>query len=238
MYRADILGHQTTQNVGAFVEYNLDYVRPDHKFNTKFRTDFATNIDNQDQFGRSSLALSYSYRYLKNKQKRWVSLRGFVGGYWDNNFKTSTHPAYTMSVAGMNGEQDLFVEDYYFGRGLPTGIWSQQRSENMGGFLSASNFGATDQWMATGNLYFQLPIKPNFFGIFADFGTVRLGATNYTLFNTGIALRLSDVFGVYFPIYMSDVLENSFLTKNYAERIRFSLKLNVFARDFKLGNLF
>lgn len=237
MYRADILNGSNTQHVGVFLEYNFDYVKPDHKINAKLRTDFATNIDNSAQFGRSSLAASYSYRYSKNKMKRWISIRGYVGGFWDNNFKTSTNPNYTLAVSGMNGAQDIFVEDYYFGRGLPTGIWSQQRGENMGGFLSASNFGATDQWMATGNFYFQLPIKPNFFGVFADFGTVRLGATNYGLFNTGLALRFGDVFGLYFPLYMNDILENSFTTKNYAERIRFSLKLNIFMRDFKLGNL-
>ena len=238
MYRADILGGSNTQNVGGFVEYNMDYVRPDHKVNVKMRNDFVTNIDNSDQFGRSSLSASYAYRYLKNKKSHWVSLRGFVGGFWDNHFKTSTNQNYTMSIAGMNGTQDIFVEDYYFGRGLPTGIWSQQRADNnMGGFSSTTNFGATDQWMATGNFYFQLPIRPNVFGVFADFGTVRLGNTNYSLFNTGLALRLGDVFGVYFPIYMSDILENSYLTKNYTERIRFSLKINLFMKDLKLGNL-
>lgn len=238
MYRADILGGSNTQNIGGFIEYNLDYVRPDHKVNMKLRNEFVTNADNSDQFGRSSLAAAYSYRYLKNKMKRWVTLRGYVGAYWDNHFKTSTNPNYTMSIAGMNGTQDIFVEDYYFGRGLPTGIWSQQRADNnMGGFSSATNFGSTDQWMATGNFYFQIPIKPNFFGVFADFGTVRLGNSNYSLFNTGLALRFGDVFGVYFPIYMSDILEQSFLTKNYTERIRFSLKINLFTRDLKLGNL-
>ena len=143
-----------------------------------------------------------------------------------------------MSFAGMNGAQDLFVEDYFFGRNITSGIWSQQRYENMGGFSSASNFGATNQWMATGNLYFQIPIKPNMFGVFIDFGTVQLGTKNYGLFNTGLALKLGDVFGVYFPIYMNDVLENSFGSKKYSERIRFSLKLNLMTRDFKFRDLF
>jgi len=238
MYRANVFGHNTTQYAGGFIEHVSNYVKPNHKVNTKIRTDFASNLDNGQKFGRSSLEATYKFRYLRKNQKRWISLRGFVGGYWYNKFNINSNPNYMMSFAGMNGAQDLFVEDYFFGRNITSGIWSQQRYENMGGFSSASNFGATNQWMATGNLYFQIPIKPNMFGVFIDFGTVQLGTKNYGLFNTGLALKLGDVFGVYFPIYMNDVLENSFGSKKYSERIRFSLKLNLMTRDFKFRDLF
>ncbi len=237
MYRADVFGSKTTEYCGAFVEYNLDFVKPDHKMNTKIRTDFASNLKNSDQFGRSSLEAKYSYRYLKNNQKRWISLRGYIGGFWNNQFNSLSNPNYLMSISGMNGTQDLFVEDYFFGRNITSGIWSNQRLDNMGGFSSTTTFGTTNQWMATANIYIQIPVKPNMFGIFVDVGTVKVGAKNYNLFNTGLALKLSDVFGVYFPIYMNDHLENSFVTKKYGERIRFMLKMNVFNRDFKFKDL-
>lgn len=238
MYRADVLGGANTQNVGAFLEYNLEYNRPDHVFTAKVRNDYVSNIDNANSFGRSSLAVTYGYRYLKNKRKSWILLRAFVGGYWNSNFTTAAQPSYGMSIAGMNGTQDIFVEEYYFGRGLPSGIWSQQRSNNMGGFSSATNAGNTNQWMATTNLYVPIPLKVKIFGAFADLGFMPTGNSTTTFFNTGLAIKLGDIFGVYFPIYMSDVLENSFTTKNYAERIRFSLKMNVFVRELKLNGLF
>src|SRR5690606_1331030 len=145
---------------------------------------------------------------------------------------------YTLALNGMNGAQDLFLEDYYFGRGLPQGIWSQQHAENMGSFKTAGRYGSTNQWLLAGNFYFQLPIKPSIFGIFADAGTVRLGATDYLVFDTGLALKLGNTFGVYFPVYWNDYIENSFVGEDYKERIRFSLHLNLYQKAIDLGRVF
>jgi hypothetical protein len=72
-----------------------------------------------------------------------------------------------------------------------------------------------------------LPIKPNLFGVFADFGAGR--GTFQTVdmyYNAGMALRLGKVFGIYFPlVYGSDNISGDLFT-NYAQNIRFTLRIN------------
>ena len=82
--------------------------------------------------------------------------------------------------------------------------------------------------MTTATLYAQLPVKPNIFGVFADFGLVR-GAFQSadTYYNAGIALRLGKVFGVYFPLIYGNNYFTTNLWQNYAQNIRFSLRINV-----------
>lgn len=236
MYRLDVVGPSQMKHAGGFAKYDWNYNTQDHKLNIESRIDFATNTSNSNQFGRASISTEYAFRYVK-KTKSWISLRGYFGGFWDNHFSGTSVNNYSLALNGMNGSQDIFVEDYYFGRGLATGIWSQQRADNMGGFKSNSIFGATDQWLATANFYIQLPIPANLIGIFGDLGTVRLGSTNYLAYDAGLALKLGKVLAVYFPVYWNDVIENSFLTKKYSERIRFSLKLNLYNGNFKLRQL-
>jgi hypothetical protein len=151
-----------------------------------------------------------------------------------------------MSLAGADGTQDVFVEQYYFGRHNFSGIWSQQRNDNLGGFSSTTRFGNTRDLLVTGNFHLQLPIKTGIFGIYADAGAVwndlgfsHANATSpiTTVFNTGIALKLGDTFGVYFPVWMSQILEDSYGSMNYAERIRFTLKFNLFQDGLNLGSL-
>ena len=41
-------------------------------------------------------------------------------------------------------------------------------------------------------------------------------------YETGLAVKLGDVIGVYFPLYMSKQLNDSFGNAKYAEKIRFT----------------
>ena len=143
-----------------------------------------------------------------------------------------------MSLSGTDGRQDLFTDNYFFGRNQHTGLWSQQRIEDMGGFKSsAKNFGNTSVALASGNMYIQLPIKPSIFGLFADVGTFHNGKSLESAFNTGIGIRLGNIFGVYFPIWMTENMNNSFSTLNYAERIRFTLRFNPFTNPLDLSKM-
>jgi hypothetical protein len=183
---------------------------------------------------------NYKYRYARNQMNRYVDVRLFAGNIYhlkQQNTTTDTY-RYSFSLSGTDGSQDLFFEDYYFGRGLIDGIWSQQRAENMGGFKSTSYYGSTMNWMGTANIYLQLPIpKFNLIGLFADAGMFYNGTTTNTAVNTGIALRLGDVFGLYFPLWMSTELNDSFGNSRYAEKIRFTLRLNIVNKGIKISNL-
>ncbi|MFY7943607.1 MAG: hypothetical protein ACOVNZ_03460, partial [Crocinitomicaceae bacterium] len=193
--------------------------------------------DNQEQLGRFSTTASYKYRYLKNKMNRWVELRAFFGtNFIYESASGIGNIAYQMSLSGARGYQDLFLEDYDFARNATTGFWSQQRAENFGGFHSTSNFGTTSFWMTSVNGYIQLPIKPNLFGAFGDWGAFYNGTQVQTAFNSGIGLRFGSVLGVYFPLFRSGDFGSDLFDK-YHENIRFSLRLNIVNKGLKIGNL-
>jgi hypothetical protein len=131
------------------------------------------------------------------------------------------------SMNGLNGQQDLFLEDYNFGRSDVSGFWSQQRMDRHGQFHTGNSAGSNINWLTTATVYAQLPIKPNFFGVFADFGAAR--GTFQTVdmyYNAGVALRLGKVFGIYFPLVYGNNTFAGNLYTNYSQNIRFSLRIN------------
>ena len=182
---------------------------------------------------------------MKKKMKRWVEVRAFVGQQYMRDFNMDQNGyQYSMSIAGQDGTQDLFIDEYYFGRSESSGLWSQQRNENMGGFKSTvNNYGTSAFMMAAGNLYVQLPIKPGIFGAFFDVGTFHNGITLNTVYNAGLGVRLGDIFGLYFPIpgLISPQIEDTFKDGDgkiqYGQMIRFTLKFNIFNKPLNLSGL-
>ena len=227
-----------TEYFGGFVKYvsRLDY--PDHKWETSVR--FDQIVGEFIEMNRATIESTYRFRYLKRKYKRWVELRGFFGNTFNLNYSgTGSSYPYAMSLSGSDGQQDIFFENYYFGRNNITGIWSQQRDENMGGFKSTSWYGTSSNWMASGNLYFDLPIpKIGFLGLYADYGVFSNGVSVNSAINTGVGVRFGKVFGLYLPVWMSKELNDSFGNSPYAEKIRFTLKFNPVNRNLNLTSLF
>lgn len=246
MYRLDISRPKQRELIGGYLQYDFAYSKEDHKVDLQLRTDYAANPVNSDNFSRSSIAANYKYRYIKNKRSRWIELRLFAGNYWNFNMYNSGNAVnYAYALSGASGSQDLFVEDYFFGRSAQSGIWSQQRLDNMGGFRStvgngkSGYFGTTTTWMTTANFYLETPIGPKIFGIYADFGIFdeAYKATPTQAYDLGLAMRLGTTFGIYFPVLQSDNIEKAYLTKNYAERIRFTLKFNLTNKPLDLMRL-
>ncbi|MCC6702079.1 MAG: M1 family metallopeptidase [Fluviicola sp.] len=240
MYRLDVLGPSQLELVGAFGKYTFDYKRPDHEINVGLRADFIANPVNGDQMSRGSAELTYRLRYLRNKRERWAELRLFGGTFFGFEMNNSGNALnYTYSLSGASGSQDVFIEDYYFGRQDVEGLWSQQRLDNMGGFRSTSTFGTTSKWLASSNFYIQMPFGPKIFGLFADYGMFENGLSSkvYTAFNAGIGMRLGKVFGLYFPVYMTKEMDAAYGNANYASRIRFTLKLNITNKPLNLSGI-
>jgi hypothetical protein len=237
IYRKDRFSTYDFNQRGAFAQYDYNVDLPDQKFNMRLRLDYMQSEDNQDQLGRFSTSASYKYRYLKNDMNRWVELKAYFG----TNFLYESadgvgNTAYQMSLSGARGYQDLFLEDYDFARNNTSGFWNQQRAENFGGFRSTSSFGTTSFWMATTNTYVQLPIKPNVFGLFGDFGSFYGGSSVQTAWNTGVGIRFSSVLGIYLPLLRSENMGPS-IYENYWQNIRFSLRLNIVNKGLKISNL-
>lgn len=249
MARIDKFGADVFNHAGGFVKYTFNWKKPDHTVKVELRNDFLQNIDNGDQMGRARISAAYGFRYLRRKKERWVEVRGFYGNQYLSTYANqaaspghfSTYQ-YGMSLSGTDGQQDLFTEDYYFGRNESAGIWSQQRAENMGGFRSTSTFGTTNSWMATGNLWMQFPYIPSFIGGFVDAGVfdngTGIGTSTSSAINAGLGIKIRDIFGLYFPIWMSQELNDSYGNANYGEKIRFTLNLNIANKAHVITELF
>jgi hypothetical protein len=171
--------------------------------------------------------LNQNFNYSVGKMDRSVTLNLFGGYTLNHQYSNLSGDRFFWAMNGLQGQQDLFLEDYNFGRSDVSGIWSQQRMERHGQFHTGNSAGSNINWLTTATVYAQLPIKPNFFGVFADFGAGR--GTFQTVdmyYNAGVALRLGKVFGVYFPlVYGNNTIAGNLYT-NYAQNIRFSLRIN------------
>lgn len=233
MYRYDQFDRMKEEHVGGYLSYNLRYNKPNYAFEMNLRTDVLAEVNVNEQLGRSSAEINYKYKYAKNKVPSWMEFRAYIGYNWMYNNIPSYDLRYQLSMSGANGAQDLFLEEYFFNR---TG--NTQRMENMGGFKNTSYYGATSSWLAAGNFYMQMPFKPKMFGIYADWGTFDNGTKLEPIADAGIAVRLGKVLGVYFPVWMSKDLNDSYGTAKYGEKIRFSMKINVVNKPLSIPGIF
>ncbi|MCH2224069.1 MAG: M1 family metallopeptidase [Crocinitomicaceae bacterium] len=242
IYRKDQFGPLHIEHAGGFASYDFNYSRRDHRVNFQLRNELFANLKNDTKIGRILVESTYKIRYNRKKDGRWAEIRGFFGNQYLNDHTSSegqfTSYQYSMSLSGSSGSQDLFLDEYYFGRNEPLGYGaaSQVRDENMGGFRSTSSYGTTQHWMTSGNLWLQLPYIPKFFGVFADAGAFYNGSSIQTSVNTGLGIRVAKRLGVYFPIWMNSDLDSSFGELSYWHKIRFTLKLNILNKPFKISN--
>jgi len=102
-----------------------------------------------------------------------------------------------------------------------------------------TGFGSNSKWIAAGNFYAQLPFGPSIFGVFADLGMFphALNDKPQMAYDAGLAVRLGKVFGLYFPLVMSDDMEKSFGTMNYTARIRMTFRMSITNRGLDLKSL-
>lgn len=228
-----------TNHVGGFVQYKYSFTKPDYTLAFSTRVEYMDNVDNDDQVFRSSLDLNASFKYLKHKMKRSIELRAFVGNIFEhkNTNYNGFNLNYRYALSGAKGNQDLYLEEYFFERSTGFSGYSTQRMENMGGFRSTSDFGSSIGVMSAFNMYIQLPINPNLLGVFYDAGLFSNGTNIVAAHNMGLGLRLSKIFGVYFPLWMSKNLDASYGNLNYGAKIRFTVKLNLVNKSLKLSNL-
>lgn len=212
---------------GGFGQYRILLDAPDNKAEIKLRGEYiSSNLD--DEMARTSVDVKYSYKYLKNKQECWLEVRAFAGINVLNNINSVYNVnRYVYALGGQNGAQDLFLEEYYFGRNQTSGLWAQQRTENMGGLKTVSNYGNTTSWLTAVNTYIQLPVLKGVFGVYGDVGATDQNGTVYGVYDAGIGLRMANFLNIYFPVVQSQNLENSFTSKAYEQRIRFTLNLNI-----------
>jgi hypothetical protein len=221
---------------GIFVQHTINYRKPAYQLNWINRFEYFKTGDDlkgwTESISRIWTNLNQNFNYSIGKMDRSITLNLFGGYTLKHVIYPNILPVYTSerlfwAMNGLQGQQDLFLEDYNFGRSDVSGIWSQQRMDRHGQFHTANAAGSNINWLTTASVYAQLPIKPNIFGVFADFGAASgVFQTVDTYYNAGVALRLGKVFGVYFPLIYGNSYANTDLFSNYAQNIRFSLRIN------------
>ncbi len=214
---------------GGSVDYEFIYAKKIHRFEANVRLDYFNLVNEFAPISQSSdlmnagVELKYRIQYWKKKNKS-IELRAFLGQNLFYNGNQSTR--YGFSLGGQSGTQDVTYENYMFGRNELDGFWSNQRLENQGGFKTTSSFGTSNTMIFATNVYAQLPYIP-LVGVFADYGMFDNNGTLENVTNIGLGLRLTDAFAIYFPLYESTNLANSYAAgTKYGEKIRFSLNLN------------
>ena len=120
---------------------------------------------------------------------------------------------------------DVFYDQFLFGRNEASGLWSNQRMENQGGFKSVTWFGTNNNLLMTANLFIEIPYVP-LLGVFADYGVAELAGSMESVYNAGIGFKFEDKFGIYFPLVESqNIIDAWGPDVKFAQKIRFTLNL-------------
>ena len=104
----------------------------------------------------------------------------------------------------------------------------------MGNFYSTSSIGANTNWSLL-LILIAIPLKPNLFGVFYNQGLYPSFEKIEYVSNAGLAIRIGDIFGVYFPLIRSQKMGSLYNT-SYADEIRFTLQFNIVENGFNLGS--
>jgi hypothetical protein len=224
IYRKNVGGIFPNER-GFFVQHTTNYKKP--VYQAQWTNRFEHFETGYDFVSRIWTNLNQNFNYSMGKMDRSVTLNLFGGYTFNHQYSNLSGDRFFWAINGLQGQQDLFLEDYNFGRSDVSGIWSQQRMDRHGQFHTGNAAGSNINWLTTATVYAQLPIKPNIIGVFADFGAGR--GTFQTVdmyYNAGVALRLGKVFGIYFPlVYGSNNISGDLFT-NYTQNIRFTLRIN------------
>lgn len=226
IYKNNTLGGNISyQDIGAFIAHTINYRKPSYQLNWVNRYEYFKT--GEEYISRIWTNLNQTFTYKLGKLERSATLNIFGGYTLGHQISNLSGDRYFWSMNGLQGTQDLFMEDYNFGRSDVSGLWSQQRMERHGQMHTGNSAGSNINWLTTASVVAQLPVKPNIFGVFADFGLGRgVFQTTDAYYNAGLALRLGKVFGLYFPLMYGSTNFTGDLFENYAQNIRFSLRIN------------
>lgn len=208
-------------------QYKFDYNKKRHAVSAGVRLDYYdakngyNNVYTNSQRMNASVEAAYTFEYWDDKNKH-ITIRGFIGDNLSSGGVLSSR--YGFAIGGQSGLQDVNYENYLFGRNRSYGVWSNQRIDNQGGFKTTSGI-TTNGTILTSNLLVEIPYIP-FLVAYADYGLYESVGTMESIYDVGVGLKLASMFAVYFPLYESTNLKNSFGPQSeYGEKIRFTLDL-------------
>ncbi len=238
---------QNNEQRGGYLQYTGRYTKPDYEMIFIAKNDYqwdnySSNFFNEKgiEFHRIQIAATNRYKYLKNKKNKWAEIRLYYGNVYSHT-ELNSIPGYQLSqsfltLGGGTPSLDNYKEEYYVDRQGTSDIFSNQQNDNLGNFKTGV-FRGSYNYVFTATSYIDLPLKTNLFGAFVDYGIVPNNGVMNHYFNTGIGIRLSKIFGIYFPLYNSDNLNTNSneMFDQYGSKIRFTLKINPVNSNFKIS---
>ena len=212
---------------GGFLDYNMSFTKRKYALEIDARIDVKGRDFMIPDNSNFYLTVTNNFTYKVKKEKN-IEVRLFVGqNLFERNslLNLGNDPNYGFALGGQNGTQDYFYEQLMFGRNEVQGLWSQQRAENHGAFKTVSDFGLSSSFMASANVYAELPWGP--IGVFGDYGIFDNGSKLITAANAGLGIRLlNGNISAYFPLIQTDNIKKSLKDKNYIHTVRFTFKLS------------
>lgn len=223
--------------------YNLNY-----SFSNSIRLhpySFSVNMQCNDKFMKTWMYADYNISYKKSS--KGLNFRLFAGSfiYSDANMLNN----YEFKLSGTNGSQDYLYDNIFLGRyediqSKGNNILSQQFIKNQGGFATYAPVVSTNKWLVSLSASTTIPKLPlKLYGTIATYDNA--GSETWSIlsrddnqmktikskkfaFETGVEFSITNILVVYFPLVTSkDVKEiNDCFTSSYAERLRFTLRLN------------
>jgi hypothetical protein len=240
LVRRDVFSADMSTEYGAKVNHTIQWSKRRISHESQLQLEgivgYQEQVFDPANVTRVSTTQQLKLTYLDRKITRTIKVRLYGGYNFTYNPGSSYYNSmgrYSISMFGAAGYQDLFAEHYYFNRETVSGA---QYADDMGGFRTGSNnLRMSNYWASSLNATVQLPIKPNMFVAFADFGVYDNGVGVSTLYNAGLGINISDIVGLYFPLVQSSNMGD--LYSNYLSSFRLTLRINPFNLPVQLSSL-
>jgi Peptidase family M1 domain len=202
------------------------------KNETITKHEFVSKIETSKGFVKSSIETNHLWKYTN---KSSLKLRFFAGAFIYNS--DDYYGDYNFRLSGVDGIHDYTYSNIFLGRSETPGqdslgILERQFIPTDGGFSTFTYLGQTNDWLIASNIFYKppilIPIKA--------YLNLALVKTDYVpnndpfFWESGVEFYIiPDIFEVYFPVFMSKNLsdQSKFLSDNYWDKVRFSLKLNL-----------
>lgn len=192
--------------------WNVNYGFADNRLiHEKF---FGAYVQGMQDFNKVAAEATYRYEYAANKK---IAFRLFAGYFLNNKTRNDIFDFGISRVSNYSFSYGLL------GQSATSGLLSQQFVMADGGFKSFIDSTA-NQWITSLNVDSHVW---KMFNIYADAGMYKNRSVSPKfIWDSGVKVRIiPDFLEVYLPVYSTLGFEPSF--KDYAQRIRFTLVLNL-----------
>ena len=194
--------------------WNLNYGFSDNRL--IHEKSFGAYVQGMQDFQKVAAEATYRYEYAANKK---IAFRLFAGYFLNNKTRNDIFDFGISKVSNYSFSYGLL------GQSATSGVLAQQFVLADGGFKSFIDSTA-NQWITSFNIDSHVW---KMFNVYADAGVYKNRTVNPKfIYDTGVKVRIvPDFLEVYLPVYSTLGFEPSF--KDYAQRIRFTLVLNLSA---------